>query len=55
MTSRDDSPVRLCDAPTVAAAVEGLMAVPTCSRTGCDDETVPFTDLCDHHLRGEDT
>ena len=48
------SEVRLTDSPTVTAALEGLMAIPTCSQPGCDDETVPFTDVCDQHLMGPD-
>lgn len=38
--------VRLADAPTMAAALEGLLAIPTCTSPGCDTETEPFTDRC---------
>lgn len=47
-----DQPIRLAEAPSMEAALEGALAIPTCRVADCDDDTVPFTDVCDTHLTG---
>jgi hypothetical protein len=51
-TSDNTDHTNLADAPTMRAATEGLMAIPTCATPACDRETEPFTDRCPDCLTG---
>lgn len=49
----DGGDLNLTDSETMAHALEGVFAIPTCLTPGCDGATEAFTDSCTGCIAGD--